>query len=395
MSRVGVEVRSRLFSAIVAAMAQPSAFRRYLLPGLVFQSVVIAGGYGTGRELVEFFLSQGPLGGLLAIGVSTLIWSAVCMATFEFARLHRAFDYRHFFQQLLGRGWLLFELFYLLLMVIVLAVIAAAAGTIAQETFGLPYWLGVAGIMAAVGTLVLGGSPAVERFLAGWSFVLYGLYVVFFLWCFRDFGDAIVRNLPSEPAGGGWAWAGVRYAGYNLAVIPAVLITLRAHDRRRDTLVAGALAGPIAIVPGLLFFLCMVGQYPAVTTQAIPANFLLEILGSRSFQVAFQLVLFGTLIETGGGLLHAVNERLAGFVGDRHRQMPVWLRPAVAVGFLALGTALSRFGLIGLIAEGYGTLTLAIIAVYVIPILTIGVWKMRAAAGARPPVNPAPGLSVS
>jgi uncharacterized membrane protein YkvI len=364
---------------MVRAMASPSAFRRYLLPGLVFQSVVIAGGYGTGRELVEFFLSEGPLGGLLAIGVSTLVFSAVCMATFEFARLHRAFDYRHFFQQLLGPAWVLFEGFYLILMVIVLAVIAAAAGTIADETFGLPYALGVAVIMAAVGALVLGGSPLVERFLAGWSFVLYGLYVIFFLWCFRDFGDAIVRALPSEPAGSGWAWAGVRYAGYNLAVIPAVLITLRNHERRRDTLVAGALAGPIAIMPGLLFFLCMVGQYPAISSQAIPANYLLELLGSRTFQVAFQVVLFGTLIETGTGLLHAVNERIAGFVRDQRRQMPLWLRPAVATGFLALGTALSRVGLIGLIAQGYGTLTLAIIAVYVIPVLTVGIWKMRRA----------------
>ena len=48
-------------------MRQSSVFQRYLLPGFVFQSVVIAGGYGTGRELVEFFLTQGPLGGLLAM----------------------------------------------------------------------------------------------------------------------------------------------------------------------------------------------------------------------------------------------------------------------------------------------------------------------------------------
>jgi uncharacterized membrane protein YkvI len=358
-------------------MPSASFFRRFLLPGMVFQSVVIAGGYGTGRELVEFFLAEGPLGGLLAIGVSTLVWSAVCMATFEFARLHRAFDYRQFFQHLLGRGWVLFEAFYLILMIIVLAVIAAAAGTIAVETFRLPYWLGVGTIMAAVGGLVLGGSVRVERFLAAWSFVLYALYVVFFVWCFRDFGDAIVGTLWLEPAGTGWAWAGVRYAGYNLAVIPAVLVTLRHHDRRRDTLVAGALAGPLAIAPGLLFFLCMVGQYPAITSAAIPANVLLELLGSRPFQVAFQVVLFGTLIETGAGLLHAVNERIAGFVGERQRVMPAWLRPAVALAFLALGTALSSVGLVGLIARGYGTLTLAIIAVYVIPVLTIGIWKMR------------------
>ena len=37
-------------------------FRKYLLPGFVFQSIVIGGGYGTGRELVEYFLQFGPLG---------------------------------------------------------------------------------------------------------------------------------------------------------------------------------------------------------------------------------------------------------------------------------------------------------------------------------------------
>ena len=65
--------------------------RRYLLPGFVFQSVVIAGGYGTGRELAEFFLTHGPVGGLLAMTlVSTVLWSAVCAGSFEFARVFRA-----------------------------------------------------------------------------------------------------------------------------------------------------------------------------------------------------------------------------------------------------------------------------------------------------------------
>ncbi len=34
-------------------------FQKYLLPGLVFQGVVIGGGYATGRELAEFFLPHG------------------------------------------------------------------------------------------------------------------------------------------------------------------------------------------------------------------------------------------------------------------------------------------------------------------------------------------------
>ena len=45
-------------------LSKTSFFKKYLLPGFVFQSVVIAGGYGTGRELVEFFLVHSPLAGL-------------------------------------------------------------------------------------------------------------------------------------------------------------------------------------------------------------------------------------------------------------------------------------------------------------------------------------------
>ena len=48
-----------------------SKFQRYVMPGLIFQSVVIAGGYGTGAELNEYFFRYGPLGGLLAMALLT------------------------------------------------------------------------------------------------------------------------------------------------------------------------------------------------------------------------------------------------------------------------------------------------------------------------------------
>jgi len=358
-------------------MNRRSTFRRYLLPGLLFQSVVIAGGYGTGAELSQFFLAQGPLGGLLAIGVSTVVFSAVAMATFELARLWQAFDYRHFFQHLLGRAWWLFEACYVGLILIVLAVVAAASGEIMRDTFGLNYWIGVGAVMMSVGGLVFGGNETIERFFSFWSFVLYGLYVVFFAWCFRELGPEITANLRSEPAGRGWVWAGLSYTGYNLAVIPPVLAALRLHETRTETLVAGALTGPIAMIPGLLFFLPMVGVYPDILSATVPSTILLERLGSRPFQVAFQIVLFGTLIETGAGLIHAVNERISGLQDDRREAMPTWARPAVAVGLLGLGTAVSGFGLTGLIARGYGTMTLGFLAVYVIPVLTLGIWRIR------------------
>ena len=166
------------------------------------------------------------------------------------------------------------------------------------------------------------------------------------------------------------------YAGYNLTA-PFVLATLRLHQTRREAFIAGALTGPLVMIPGLLFFLATVGQYPQIMDAVVPANDLLEILGSRGFQIGFQVVLFGTLVETGAGMIHAFNERISGLKADEDKQLPAWVRPAVAIGLLTIATFVSQYGLIDLIAKGYGTLTWGFIIVYVIPVLTVGVWKLR------------------
>lgn len=357
-------------------MVKSPFFQKYLLPGFVFQSVVIAGGYGTGRELVEFFLTSGPLPGLLAMLVSMLVFSAVCAATFTFAQTFQCYDYRTLFKHLLGRGWFLYEIIYFLQLLLVLAVIAAAAGSILRETVSLPYVVGVIGIMVAVGFLTFRGTAIIERFLARWSFVLYGVYAIFFVWCVARFGQQITANFSTERIGLDWIWNGLRYAGYNLAVIPPILFVMRHARTKRDAVTAGGLAGPIAIIPAFLFYFCMVSQYPEILDRPVPANYLLDVLGSRAFQLTFQIVLFGTLIETGTCMIHGVNERIAVVYAEQKHTMPTYLRPAIAIGLLVVGALLAQFGLMDLIARGYGTMTFFFLLIYALPMLTVGVWKI-------------------
>jgi uncharacterized membrane protein YkvI len=42
----------------------------------------------------------------------------------------------------------------------------------------------------------------------------------------------------------------------------------------------------------------------------------------------------------------------------------------------------SRFGLVALIATGYRALAYILLAVYVLPLLTIGIWRLRRTATA-------------
>lgn len=360
-----------------------SGFQKYLLPGFVFQSVVVAGGYGTGRELVEFFLSLGVRSGLLAMGVTMLIWSAVSAVSFEFARSRGTYDYRTFCQALLGRGWVLFEIAYVVLLLLVIAVIGAAAGEIVSQSFGLPYWTGVAGIMLSVATLIFLGNKTIERALAGWSLLLYVVFAVLFVWSLMRFGPDLGQAFRTSELTGGWVMGGVQYAAYNLAVIPAILFVVRHFETRREAIGAGVIAGGLGIFPGVLFYLAMAAHHPTILGEAVPANFILAQLGSPAFSLVFQIVLFGTLIETGTGLLHAVNERIAGTAKERGLILDPRQRVAVAMALLLIATLVSRIGLVDLIARGYGTLTWVFLIVYVIPVLTLGVWKIT--RGRLPP----------
>ena len=116
--------------------------------------------------------------------------------------------YLTFFQELLSPGWILFEVSYILLMLIVLAVIGATAGTMLQDGTGLPYAVRMVDMMAAVGLLVFLGDGSIETFLAGWSFFLYAVYTVMFVWAFARFGGDIRAVLADGEIKPGWwmAW---------------------------------------------------------------------------------------------------------------------------------------------------------------------------------------------
>jgi uncharacterized membrane protein YkvI len=358
-------------------------FRRYLLPGFVFESAVIAGGYATGRELVQFFLPAGPWGGLLGMIVAMLFWSAVLMVSFELARIAKAYDYRSFFKLLLGRAWFLFEIAYFLLIIIVFAVMGAAAGEIAHNLFGVPRLLGSMAMIAATGLMVFYSSAVIEKFLALSVGYLYLVYIVFFIWSFVAFGDRIEAAFASQPVGHGWFKAGVTYAGYNVATVPAVFFCIRHLTRRRDALVAGFLGGPLGMLPGVAFYIAMVGYYDQIADVALPSAFLLGKFGAPWFEWAFQLAVLLTLVDTGVPILHAINERVAKVYEERGRPMPRAMRPALAITVMVISVyAASAIGLVALIENGYGYLTYAFIALLIVPVLTIGVWRIT-----RPPAG--------
>jgi uncharacterized membrane protein YkvI len=356
----------------------PSWFRRLLLPGLAFKAVVIGGGYATGRELAEFFLPAGPWGGVAAMALATVIWSVVCLATFLFARATAARDYLTFVRALLGPAWIVFEVSYLLFVVLVLAVFGAAAGAIGAAVLGLPTFAGTLALVAAIALATTYGNPSVERVFTWVSFLLYGVYALFLLLALSHFSARIAHGFATHVPATGWAVDGVTYASYNIVGAITILPVLRHLTSDRDAVVAGVLAGPLAMLPALLFFCCMMAFYPQIGAATLPSDFLLQRLNLPLFRLLFQLMIFCALLESGTGSVHSINERIAiAWQRQRGQPLPHAARLGVALVILAACMFLAeRFGLITLIARGYRALAAVFLLVYVVPLLTIGVLRL-------------------
>jgi uncharacterized membrane protein YkvI len=290
---------------------------------------------------------------------------------------NQSWNYRAFFQRLLGRAWFLYEIAYVALLLLVLSVIAAAGGDMMQSSFGIPRAISTVVIMSAIGLLTFFGTSVIEKFLSYWSLLLYGVYIVFLAWGVSQFGGDISQNFNESSIDSGWFKGGVAYAGYNLAIIPAVVFCIAHISKRKQALVSGAIAGVIGIIPGVLFFIVMVGMYPAIVDATVPASTILSAYDSRWFEILFQIVIYGTFIETGSGLLHSLNERVYHTAQERGRTLPGYLRPVIAVSVLIVAIiAGGRLGLVALIAKGYGFMTWVFILVFVVPVLTIGLARI-------------------
>ncbi len=356
--------------------APPSLFKRFLLPGFAFKAVVIGGGYATGRELAEFFLPSGPWGGVFGMMLAMACWSIVCSATFLFARATHSFEYGAFFRSLLGPAWFLFDLAYACLVLIMLSVFGAAAGAICAALFGWPEAVGTFGLVAGIATVAAFGSDSVERLFKYVTYFLYAVYIVFVIVAFVHSSDRILANFAAPRAASGWALGGLTYAGYNVVGAVVILPVLRHLTCRRDAVVAGLLAGPLAMLPAMLFFVCMVAYYPAISSATLPSDYMLTRLNAPVLHVIFQLMILAALLESGTGAVHAVNQRLAGVLGARGRTLSTGGRFLVSAGVLILSVFVAtRFGLVALIARGYRALAYLFIAVYVVPLLTYGVWR--------------------
>jgi uncharacterized membrane protein YkvI len=357
---------------------------RYIVPGLVIQAVLVGGGYATGRELVEFFISKGPATGLAGLALTALWISGGTVVSFELARQYHAFDYRSFCRIFLGRFWVLFEIGYYALLLLVLSVLSAAAGKLLAQMVGLPELINSILFMSVVAFVVFFGNNLIEKVISAWSIIFYATYGSMFALVVWKFSPQLHAALHAEPLN--WMEAvrdSLSYTGYNVVIVPILIFVARNFESRTEAFIAGALAGPLILLPGLASILALSAFYPGILTEPLPISVVLARLANSTLTICVQVVILGAFVKTGVGLLHGLNERFARAAADRGRAMPSYLRPTLALGIMVIAVFVaSSVGIINLIGQGYRYSSYFFLLIFYFPLMLRGVWLVAQKAPA-------------
>lgn len=355
-----------------------SRFAKIMLPGIILQSVLIGGGFATGREIVEYggqFGANGWISGLaILVGFSLL-----ATLTFEACRQWEVYDYKSLLKKLIGKGWIAYEISYLILGILIIAVMASAAGEILNNTLGFNVWVGIVLIILLVGFLNYMGENFIASMKTVGTIALFGAYTIFGISVFINRSDQIAEVFSSwntsftpEPAGILLLiWTGITYVGYNLAVYPATFFTIKNIQTKKESITAGFIAGLLMTIPWFLTYVAIMAYYPSedVLGASVPWLKMLEPFGA-TFVVIFGIVVGWTLVETATGIIHAFIGRIDAEVFQKSKQYLSGSRKAL-ISLVALVAAmlLAQVGIIDLIAKGYSYMAYAMIVFYGLPLL--------------------------
>lgn len=361
-------------------------FGKFVLPGIILQSVMIGGGYATGREIVEYGGKYGAYGWLSGLG-TFLGFAVIAALSYELIRLTKAYDFKSFMKTIGGPLWIVFDVVYLLFMVVIIAVMASATGNIVEQTLGLNYWVGVVAITVVVAILNFYGSRLIERFETLGTVALYAGYIIFSVLVIGTFGDNISTVFANKDtsfmegtvSAGSALWSGILYCGYNLVVLPATFFTIERQTRRVESVVSGIIGGVLATIPWFLTYFAIMCFYPNpdVLGATVPWLTMMQDTAGPVVIAIFGIVMGWTLIETSTGIIHAALERINTGMKEMNKPPMTGKQQAVLTIIVLVGSmVLSRVGIIDLIATVYNALSYVFLAIYVLPLFTVGIYKI-------------------
>ena len=358
----------------------------YLSLALVWFTTHFGGGFASGRQVVEYFFGYGPVSILLPI-LSQGILALVFYAAWKYAFDNKAFNYKvwtdSFFSPVEKVMSNVYEVLYNTTLITATAVAFATGGATMTTVFGTSYMLNTGLIASALLLLTIFGAKFVRRTASVIAAVIViGMFVIYV--------PNIIAGLPSITAnltqnttvatGSGTFMDAVmttlKYAGFQAVVMGAYIAHSNAIVNERDikkAAITGFVLNSLMLVMtvlGLLIFLndgILTDSVPTLTvvTNGVGAAWMVPLVSV--------MIILGA-VSTGVNLIYGISNRIILYISrndtsevSKKKERPMSI--VISSIYVLVTWSIAQFGLIPLVARGYGTIGYISIFALIIPII--------------------------
>ncbi|GAA5051647.1 hypothetical protein GCM10025751_26970 [Haladaptatus pallidirubidus] len=292
-------------------------------------------------------------------------------------------------KNLIWHGWPIFELIYVILAVVIIAVVASAGGNLMNQILGVPVFVANVLLIGFIFFVLYFGRGAIERFSVVGTTFIYAVYITMFAYVLINNGGQTLEVLRSgstayvdNPSISAAMKSALIYAGYSLIGFIPPLFLIDRMESRSEAVLSGVLSAFMLAIPLALSYLSLLAYYPSERVMGASVPWL-AMLGSPVLLVLYGVAIGWTLTESGVGFVHSITERIDENIRESDYRffatrdgLSAFERGSVGLLILLSAIWLSRIGIISLVSEVYPILAVLFTAVLVLPLLTVGLYRL-------------------
>ncbi len=360
----------------------------------VWFSVHFGGGFSSGRQPVSFFLDHHWTGFFMP-AISMAVTGLTIYFGWIIAAKHQSYDYASWAKKVYYPSKLVLPVLHGVVlnttMILATAVAFATSGKTIEAMLGTSYLANTVVVGIFIFVLTIFGAGLVRKFATVVSLFMICCILTAYLPNIIKFYPKIMANLDAMKAAtattsSAWEslWWALKYGGLQGCAIGAYIVHAQACPDR-GSLAKAAITG-FLLNAGILYLACfgiMAFADQGALTESVPSLFVVTHgIGKEYMPILLSVTLILASLSTGVALAFGVAKRIVVFLArnmnseeqQRNEQKHFII---ASLGLLIVCWAVAQFGLIPLVAKGFGAVGWMALIVISLPVMLrgFGLWS--------------------
>ena len=304
--------------------------------GSAFIGIIVGAGFASGQEILQYFTSFGYLGTFGAI-VSTALFAYVGMTLVNVGSRLKTTNHKEAIFEISGKYVgtvvdyvIIFTLFG------VGVVMLSGAGSLLNQQFGLPFFLGSLIMIVLVALSVMLNVEQVINVIGSITpfliifIIIVGLYSL--LTSGLSFGELEPIALEQDSALSNWFFSAVNYVSFNTAVGAAMALVMGGAEEDSRIAGIGGLVGGLGIgIMIVISHLAIFSKVDVVAAYEMPMLKMVDLI-SPVLSSIMTIVLFGMIFNTALSMFYAFTAR---FMEMNTKKANIFVSVTLVIGFAA------------------------------------------------------------